>query len=193
MTKALIFDCFGVLYRGSRDYLYERVSDENRQQLADLNRASDYGYVTEVEYLEQASAITGFSPADLEELFKQAHRRNDELFELISHYRQDYKIGLLSNVGRGVMDNMISPNDREELFDGVVLSSDVGTIKPYPEIYELMAQKLGVEPEDCIMIDDMPSNVSGAEETGMRGVVFKTTKDLQIALANLGVKRPQLA
>ncbi|MNI57252.1 Fructose-1-phosphate phosphatase YqaB [compost metagenome] len=46
--------------------------------------------------------------------------------------------------------------------------------KPNPDIFEFAAHKLGVQPEECLMIDDLLSNIQGAERTGMKGVVYST-------------------
>lgn len=57
-----------------------------------------------------------------------------------------------------------------ELFDAVVVSGEVGLRKPQPEIYLLTAQRLGVTPQECVFVDDLPANVRGAAAVGMVGV-----------------------
>ena len=59
-----------------------------------------------------------------------------------------------------------------ELFDVIVDSSEVGLRKPDRQIYELTAQRLGVKPQSCLMVDDLIHNVAGAETTGMTGIHF---------------------
>lgn len=59
-----------------------------------------------------------------------------------------------------------------ELFDGVVVSSDVKMIKPNPEIYEYICGEYQLKPEECLFIDDREENVDAAKKTGMNGVVF---------------------
>jgi putative hydrolase of the HAD superfamily len=56
------------------------------------------------------------------------------------------------------------------LFDATVISGEVGLRKPDPEIYLLTAQRLGLPPGACVMVDDLPPNVRGAASTGMVGV-----------------------
>lgn len=58
----------------------------------------------------------------------------------------------------------------DELFDAVVISGEVGLRKPEPEIYALAARKLGVEPGQCVFVDDLSPNIRGAEAAGMVGV-----------------------
>lgn len=54
-----------------------------------------------------------------------------------------------------------------ELFDGVVISGEIGMRKPAPEMYRLGAERTGVAPEDCVYVDDLPFNLPPAEELGM--------------------------
>jgi HAD superfamily hydrolase (TIGR01549 family) len=96
--------------------------------------------------------------------------------------RADFKVGLLSNVGRDLIARLFSEEEVSTLFDAVVLSSEVGMVKPYPEIFELMADRLDVRPDECLMIDDMPDNIAGAESVGMQGIVFKTNDELESTL-----------
>ena len=58
----------------------------------------------------------------------------------------------------------------DERFDDVVLSGDVGVRKPSRRIYTLAAERLGVDPADCVFVDDLAHNVSGAERVGMSGI-----------------------
>ena len=58
----------------------------------------------------------------------------------------------------------------EELFDGVVISGEVGLHKPQPEIYRLGAERVGVPPGACLFVDDLRENCEGAEAVGMTAV-----------------------
>jgi epoxide hydrolase-like predicted phosphatase len=57
-----------------------------------------------------------------------------------------------------------------ELFDGVVISGEVGVRKPAPEIYALGAQAIGLAPSACVFVDDLPFNLTPAAELGMATV-----------------------
>jgi epoxide hydrolase-like predicted phosphatase len=54
-----------------------------------------------------------------------------------------------------------------ELFDGLVISGEVGVRKPATRIYELGAQAIGLAPEECVFVDDLPFNLPPAERLGM--------------------------
>jgi epoxide hydrolase-like predicted phosphatase len=66
------------------------------------------------------------------------------------------------------------------LFDAVVISGRVGMRKPDERIFRYTADRLGLEPAECVMVDDLPHNVAGAVASGMVGVrhtSYATTRD----------------
>lgn len=56
------------------------------------------------------------------------------------------------------------------LVDTVVLSCEVGSVKPYPEMYVTALEKLGVAASDAVFIDDQPRYCAGAEALGIRAI-----------------------
>ncbi|MCW3032153.1 MAG: family phosphatase [Solirubrobacterales bacterium] len=72
------------------------------------------------------------------------------------------------------------PHDMfDELFDGVVISAEEGIRKPARKMYELGAERAGAEPADCVYVDDLPFNLTPAEELGM-ATVHHTSADTTI-------------
>jgi epoxide hydrolase-like predicted phosphatase len=66
-----------------------------------------------------------------------------------------------------------------ELFHGVVISGEEGIRKPSKRMYELGAERAGIAPEMCVYVDDLPFNLTPAEELGM-AVVHHTSADSSI-------------
>jgi epoxide hydrolase-like predicted phosphatase len=60
-----------------------------------------------------------------------------------------------------------------DLFDDVIISAEVGMRKPEAAIYLFAAQRLGVDPADCVFVDDLEQNVEGARAVGMTGLVHR--------------------
>jgi epoxide hydrolase-like predicted phosphatase len=56
------------------------------------------------------------------------------------------------------------------LFDGIVISGEVGIRKPAPEIYKMGADSVGLAPPDCVFVDDLPFNLEPAADLGMATV-----------------------
>jgi putative hydrolase of the HAD superfamily len=67
-----------------------------------------------------------------------------------------------------------------ELFDGVVISGEEGFRKPDPRMYELGAQRIGAQPQQCVFVDDLTFNLDPARELGM-AVVHHTDAATTIA------------
>jgi len=82
------------------------------------------------------------------------------------------KLGLLSNANRGWTERFRA-RGVADLFDDVVVSADVGLAKPDPAVFRLAADRLGVAPQACLMIDDQPKHLPGAEAAGMRTQLFE--------------------
>jgi putative hydrolase of the HAD superfamily len=81
-----------------------------------------------------------------------------------------FRTGLISNsMGGASYDRDLFP----ELFDGVVISGDVGLHKPQPEIFLLGAERAGVAPAECVFVDDLRENCEGAEAVGMTAVLHR--------------------
>ncbi len=66
-----------------------------------------------------------------------------------------------------------------ELFDGGVISGEEGIRKPSRRMYELGAERAGVSPADCVYVDDLPFNLTPAEEMGM-AVVHHTDAAISV-------------
>ncbi|MGX6447961.1 HAD-IA family hydrolase [Patulibacter sp. S7RM1-6] len=64
-----------------------------------------------------------------------------------------------------------------EGFDAVVLSHELRIRKPDPGMYRAAAERLGLRPEECVMVDDLPFNLGPAEELGMRTVLHRSADE----------------
>jgi epoxide hydrolase-like predicted phosphatase len=73
----------------------------------------------------------------------------------------------------------------DQMFDVVVISGEVGMRKPEPRIYHLVADKLGIPPQQCVFVDDLEQNIQGAEEVGMVGVHHVTPQETLETLESL--------
>ncbi len=171
--KAVIFDCFGVLILPGRTLLYQSYPQFSTQ-IRDLEYQSDYGMISRHQFDQSIAELIGMGPNQVKKHYFDSNMRNEQVVDWIRELRASgkYKIGFLSNIGHGWIDDFITAKDRAELFDETVLSSHVGMLKPDPAIFELMAAKLGVNADECIMIDDIAANIEGSRVAGMQGIIF---------------------
>ena len=72
-------------------------------------------------------------------------------------------------------------------FEGVVVSGDEKTRKPFPKIYEILLERYQVEPSEAVFIDDNFKNILAARELGIAAIHFKSPEQLAIDLEALGV------
>lgn len=185
MIKAIIFDCFGVLYSDGKSYIKNLCPAEKRQELSDLYYQMDYGYISTKKFFQEISQIVHVDAEKLRKVNLQQYTRNEQIIELLKELKNKYKIGLLSNVGDDFLDSLFPQEEQEEFFDAMVLSSHIGAIKPYVEIYEAIAEKLEVKPEECIMIDDIPGNCEGARQAGMQAIHYENVEETRQQLKQL--------
>jgi putative hydrolase of the HAD superfamily len=75
--------------------------------------------------------------------------------------------GMLSNSWGGDYPRELFP----ELFDAVVISSEIGMRKPEPRIFLHAAELLGLAPQECVFVDDIEANITAAEQIGFTGVL----------------------
>ncbi len=72
-------------------------------------------------------------------------------------------------------------------FDGMVISGQVGLVKPEPEIYQHLCRTYGLEPERTVFIDDAPRNVATAQALGFRALLFRDAPSTRADLEALGL------
>ena len=72
-----------------------------------------------------------------------------------------------------------------ELFDDMVISGLVGYVKPEPEIYQLMFEKIGRPPQECLFIDDSLANIQQAQKMGTKTIHYASTEQLAGELKSL--------
>lgn len=139
----------------------------------------DLGTLSVADSVAQALLACGIDPApelvdtivgkDAELLRQQVRVFDDSVPFLASVRASGMAIALVSNCGdstRALLDYLgLIP-----LADAVVLSCEVGSMKPSPDIYRTALEDLGVAAADAVMIDDQPGFCAGAEAVGVRAI-----------------------
>lgn len=185
MIRALIFDCFGVLYWDHINRMYNLVHPDQFKELSDLIHACDHGFISNEDLVAQIAELAGISREAVAAVIREKHTRNSELVARVEQLRGQYKTALLTNMGSETLDTIFNEQEREKLFDAVVVSSEVGLIKPSRDIFEHTLERLGVQPEEAVFIDDRPVNTDGAERLGMHTILFATNAQFERELSRL--------
>jgi epoxide hydrolase-like predicted phosphatase len=157
------------------------MSDETaRGLLFDL----EIGALTEEEFEPRfAAVLTVEEPAGLIDRLFGGMRPDERMLEAVrAAKRAGVRTGMVSNSwGKGRYDRSLFP----ELFDGVVISGEIGLRKPDPRIYELGAEAIGLAPELCVFVDDLPGNLKPARELGMATVHHRDAEETVAQLEEL--------
>jgi putative hydrolase of the HAD superfamily len=158
-----------------------RADPVSRELLVGL----ETGALSEEEFEPQFATILGVSPAGLIDRLFAGGLYDEAMQEAVRRARRaGIRTGLISNSwGTRRYDRQLL----DELFDGIVISGEVGIRKPTVEIYELGARAVGLEPAACVFVDDLGFNLKPAAELGMATVhhvdVDQTVAELERLLS----------
>jgi putative hydrolase of the HAD superfamily len=103
-----------------------------------------------------------------------------------------FRLGILSNMGFGVLDYMRPRFPWLAQFDYLTFSCDLGIVKPDPAIYLYTVKKLRVAPDQALFIDNLEKNITGAEAVGLHAALFQNVEQLQEDLSRRGFPLPPL-
>lgn len=132
------------------------------------------GEIPEEDHWKAVAGALAMSRAEsrkvLDEFFA-GDRADQELLGFLRSIRPDRKVCLISNAWSGLR-AFITRSKFEDVFDHMVISAEVGLMKPDPRIYLLALQKIEAQPAESVFIDDVLANVDAARSLGMAGIHF---------------------
>jgi putative hydrolase of the HAD superfamily len=154
--------------------------------------AEDYerGQISAADFLGQVREAAQLTCSD--EFFKRAWADifwpNDEVISRLPALKNTHRLLLGSNTNE-LHTRHFSQQFEQALahFDRLIFSYEIGSRKPESAFYQRCEQFADCPPEECLFIDDLPANVSGAHLCGWNAVVFRGMQDLQIRLAEFGI------
>lgn len=173
-VRAIIFDLYGVLgLNGWQDFKHQHFEGrwDDWEPLRVLGQRADAGEVSDDEFVAAIAAATGESARTVRYQFDHTQPNLALLRFIKNKLSGRYKIGLLSNTSHDVLGGILSDEQRA-LFTADVMSVFVGLAKPDPAMFTLMCERLSVEPEECIMVDDQQRHLDVAARLGMKTVLY---------------------
>ena len=196
----IIFDLGGVLVDWNPKYLYEKIFDSQEEVEWFLNNVctSDWNIEQDAgRTIEEANALKIAEFPDYEKFINMFYERWDEMFsgpiqesvkiqqKLIAD--KNYKVYALTNwsaekweLGKQLFSFF---ND----FEGVVVSGQENTRKPFDDIYQLILKRYSIIPENSVFIDDNFENTLGFSRNGIHSIHFKSPEQLKSDLKKLNV------
>ena len=198
--NTIIFDLGGVLIDWNPEYLFQKmIPDSERRQYFlqnvcnhDWNVAHDAGRpIAEgtalkiAEFPEWETEIRAYYGRWTEMLGGAIDETVYLLKELIDH--PVYRVLALTNWSAETFPIALGMYDFLHWFEGIVVSGDEKTRKPFRDIYETLLNRYNVNPSEAVFIDDAFVNIKGAEDVGISGIHFQSAQQLRMALKELGV------
>lgn len=187
MIRAIIFDCFGVLVGHGFKETYRQAGGDpakDKRFIDDLLGAANMGYITSEEMSQKICERLGISHEKWREVVAKAEMPHEEILEYAKELRKTYKLAILSNANIGTLQRKLSA-EQLALFDKVVVSAEVGMIKPDPRIYEYVAEQLEVRPDECVFTDDSVAYTDAAKAVGMQGICYEDFEQLKTEIGKI--------
>jgi HAD superfamily hydrolase (TIGR01509 family) len=182
--RNVIFDFGGVLVRWQPEaiiagfypdeVLRERVRDAVFRHPDWLSL--DRGTLSEGVAIERFAARMGRPAAEMQELMRHIKDSLTPVPDTIALLEELVLRGVpvygLSNMAASVFDHLKGRHEHWGRFRGIVISAEVGLLKPEPEIFHHIAQRYGLVPAESVFIDDHLPNVESAGRLGFRTIHF---------------------
>jgi putative hydrolase of the HAD superfamily len=190
----VIFDLGGVVLRWNPDeILGSFYADGALRSLAkrELFQHADWldldrGTLAEQEAIERFHERTGRPPQETAALLRAARDSLQpipetlEILEELSARR--VPLYCLSNMPATTADHLRGKYSFWKAFRGVVVSGEINLLKPDAAIFDHIAQRFDLAPQDTVFIDDVPVNVESAERLGFNTILFENSSQCRQAL-----------
>ena len=204
MISTVIFDVGNVLIDFDWDGFIHRMFPGREELIRELDEAvwgsGRWDRLDAGDEPEQVFAsIIAYDPKHEQELRKVFTNVGDTLRKraatpswITDLKSRGYRVLYLSNYSRYVMGLNPDVLDFLPLMDGGVFSCDVKLIKPDRRIYECLAEKYSLVPNECVFIDDIERNVKAGRDFGFKAIQFRTLEQAQHDLNALLKEESQL-
>lgn len=192
MIKAVLFDMDGVLI-DAKDWHYEALNKALGLFGIEINRYDHLntfdGLPTAVKlkliskryYLpEQLHAFVNQMKQKytIQLIYEKCHPVFQHEYALSRLHNEGYKIAVCSNSIRSTIELMMNKSGLIGYIDMIVSNEDVRNAKPDPEMYQLAISSFGLEPAECIVVEDNPNGIEAGKASGATVLEVATTYDV---------------
>jgi putative hydrolase of the HAD superfamily len=195
-VKNVIFDVGKVLVHFDFNIFYERLGykacERNLDEANEEILLFEAGKISKDDFFKDISRVYDIklSQEEFEKLWVSVFFAKPDMTGLAKKVAEHFNIYIFSNT-----DELHFPYIWENFPDlhifgeNLMLSYELGAVKPELEAYFNGLNKFGLKPEECLFIDDRPINVQVAEDIGMRGLIHKSYEETKAKLETiLGVE-----
>ena len=156
---------FGMTLGEIEDFVFSGESGDRAQR----------GEISVEQHWDFQRTKLGLSPDEMQafrEQFWEGDQLDTDLVNYIRQLRRSYKTGLVSNAFSDLRWVVTEVWGFADAFDEMIISAEVGLVKPDPRIYLLALDRLKVPPEAVVFIDDFLHTVEGARAVKMNAIQF---------------------
>lgn len=174
--KAIVLDMYGVVIRQTGDDFVPHVKktfpEKSVEEIYTPWLRADIGEIPSLKIWE----LIGFTGdlARVEKEYLDTLELADGVLDFLEKAKKTYKLALLSNDSSEWSRYLRDKFGLEKYFETVCVSGDLKMAKPDPRMFLLAAERLGVQPADCVYVDDRRSNLNAAESLGMRPILMNS-------------------
>ena len=154
----------------------------------DLGKKASLGQADADDVWEWVRVELDLSHEEGDQLIRDFWQGDDLDLELVGYIRglrAQFQTGLISNAWPELREQLVDVWQIDDAFDDLVISAEVGLAKPDPAIYQLALDRMGVQAEQSVFVDDFESNIAAASEMGMRAVLFSNSGQATAEVDNL--------
>ena len=138
-----------------------------------FNDAVCKGQMSREAFNQAFAKQLGLDQIDWQAYYLKAVVPIPEMHEVVRWASTRYKIGLMSNIGEGFIDDLRAKRLIPDLpYDAIIDSSQVGAIKPDTKIYQIAQSRAGVPAEEILLVDDSRANLIPAQQMGWHVMWF---------------------
>lgn len=188
MFKAIIFDFFDVIRTDPYQAWLKQHGYKREGKFLEASQRQDRGEIGVDEFLETLSQLTGQSPKEIFDEMEADAKVDYDVVALVDRLHKSYRTALLSNAPSSFLRGLLRDHDLEKHFDEIVISSEVGLIKPSAEVFQHLLSKLNVRPEEAVFIDDAGGNVEAARRLGIKSILYTDVASLIAELKTLHIE-----
>lgn len=195
--RAVVWDLGGVILRTADWSLRSQWEDRlalPRMQLTRLvfeseaSRRATLGQASDDDVWDSVGTALELDPTTRDQLRRDyfAHDLIDEtLMAFIRSLRPRWRVGMITNAWPNIRRYMERDFKIADAFDTLIVSAEEGVAKPDPRIYQLLLERMKVQPSEAIFVDDFEENVAGARWVGMQAIRFLSTQQTIAAVRAL--------
>jgi epoxide hydrolase-like predicted phosphatase len=195
--RAIIWDLGGVIIRtedlSHREKWEKRFGFEawglaNLVFRSEISQLASIGKASADDIWATVQEKLGLDNEEIQQLridFFAGDRLDEKLLTFIRQLRISHKTGMITNAWPNIRHWIENQWKIADAFDHILISAEVGLVKPDPAIYELSLKQMGVKPGETIFIDDFEENIEGAKAVGMHAIHFQDPEEVSVQLKEI--------